>query len=126
MNAVGAHVRRQTCATHANLITRAHPRRSHHTVVSAPAFSQPATPGYRAHRSPTLTRAVAIDTMPSTSQDLLIVGPGVLGSRLGKIWKDKFPEAVVIGQTNSDTNHAKYALPGSVCLARHVQKLCLR
>lgn len=67
--------------------------------------------------------------MPSTSQDLLIVGPGVLGSRLGKIWKDKFPEAVVIGQTNSDTNHAKYALLLCILTAfglHPVFKICLR
>ena len=37
--------------------------------------------------------------------DLLIVGPGVLGSYVGTLWQQQHPEATVIGQTNSTSNH---------------------
>ena len=51
---------------------------------------------------------------PSTSGrgdlDLLIAGPGVLGSLLGKLWKDAHSMAEVVGQTNSDANHQRWAL----------------
>lgn len=40
-----------------------------------------------------------------SSNDLLIVGPGVLGSYLGKLWLEQYPDATVVGQTNSDANH---------------------
>lgn len=39
------------------------------------------------------------------SHDLLIVGPGVLGSYLGKLWLEQHPGATVVGQTNSANNH---------------------
>lgn len=46
---------------------------------------------------------------PSSSgrgkDDLLIVGPGVLGSLIGKLWSEHHTGAVVIGQTNTETNH---------------------
>lgn len=42
--------------------------------------------------------------LPS-SHDLLVVGPGVLGSYLGKLWLDEHPGATVVGQTNSTTSH---------------------
>lgn len=35
------------------------------------------------------------------------VGPGVLGSYLGKLWLERYPSARVIGQTNTDNNHAR-------------------
>ncbi|BDA51136.1 hypothetical protein COCOBI_18-0110 [Coccomyxa sp. Obi] len=41
----------------------------------------------------------------TASKDLLIVGPGVLGSYLGKLWLERFPSAKVVGQTNSDASH---------------------
>ena len=40
-----------------------------------------------------------------SSNDLLVVGPGVLGSYLGKLWLEQYPDATVVGQTNSDANH---------------------
>lgn len=49
--------------------------------------------------------AVMASAVSASSQDLLIVGPGVLGSYLGKLWKDQYPNAAVTGQTNSATNH---------------------
>ena len=42
----------------------------------------------------------------ASGNDLIIVGPGVLGGYLGHIWKDSFPEASVIGLTNTNNNHA--------------------
>ena len=46
------------------------------------------------------------DTQPRPSgQDLLVVGPGVLGSYVGILWQQQHPSATVIGQTNSTTNH---------------------
>lgn len=43
---------------------------------------------------------------PSSSR-LLIVGPGVLGSYLGKLWVDSNGAGSAVGQTNSTNNHAK-------------------
>ncbi|PRW58245.1 NAD(P)-binding domain [Chlorella sorokiniana] len=43
----------------------------------------------------------------ASSNRLLIVGPGVLGSYLGKLWADENGAGSVVGQTNSTTNHAK-------------------
>jgi len=40
-------------------------------------------------------------------QSLLIVGPGVLGSYAGKLWKDAHPGASVVGLTNTSTNHER-------------------
>ena len=39
--------------------------------------------------------------------DLLIVGPGVLGSLVGKLWHDQHASASVTGYTNTDTNHER-------------------
>ena len=38
-------------------------------------------------------------------RDLLVVGPGVLGSRVAVGWLAKYPGAVVVGQTNTDASH---------------------
>lgn len=40
-----------------------------------------------------------------SGQDLLIVGPGVLGSYVGMLWQQQYSSANVVGQTNSTTNH---------------------
>lgn len=40
-----------------------------------------------------------------SSYDLLIVGPGVLGSYVGKLWLDDHPDVTVVGQTNTTSNH---------------------
>jgi hypothetical protein len=39
------------------------------------------------------------------SHDLLIVGPGVLGSFMGTLWKQQYPDATVTAQTNTESNH---------------------
>jgi hypothetical protein len=43
-----------------------------------------------------------------SNQDLLVVGPGVLGSRAGVLWKEAHPTATVMAQTNSDASHERY------------------
>lgn len=40
------------------------------------------------------------------AQDLLVVGPGVLGTKIAQHWLSKFPAAVVVGQTNTTASHA--------------------
>ncbi len=41
----------------------------------------------------------------ANSDDLLVVGPGVLGSYVGMLWQQQHSTATVTGQTNSTTNH---------------------
>lgn len=41
------------------------------------------------------------------SHDLLIVGPGVLGSFMGTLWKQQHPDATVTAQTNTESNHER-------------------
>ena len=48
---------------------------------------------------------------PSGGKELLIVGPGVLGSYLGKLWLDGFGAGTVTGQTRTVNNHARLACP---------------
>ena len=38
-------------------------------------------------------------------RNLLVVGPGVLGSLVCQKWLEMFPAAIVVGQTNSTKNH---------------------
>lgn len=42
-----------------------------------------------------------------SSRRLLIVGPGVLGAYAGLLWRQAFPGAEVVAQTNSDERHAR-------------------
>ena len=49
--------------------------------------------------------ATAQPTGSQSSNQLLICGPGVLGSYLGKLWIDDFGAGTVTGQTNSTNNH---------------------
>ena len=55
----------------------------------------------------TVAAAEAAATGRPSSNRLLIVGPGVLGSYAGKLWLDVHGEGSVVGQTNSTNNHAK-------------------
>ena len=45
-------------------------------------------------------------TSSAQAKDLLVVGPGVLGTKICQQWLQKFPGAVVVGQTNTDASHA--------------------
>ncbi len=47
-----------------------------------------------------------------SSKSLLICGPGVLGSYLGKLWLDDFGAGTVTGQTNTTNNHATLSALG--------------
>ena len=42
-----------------------------------------------------------------SSHDLLVVGPGVLGSRAAVLWKEAHPSATVMAQTNSDASYER-------------------
>lgn len=46
-----------------------------------------------------------------SSYDLLVVGPGVLGSFVGKLWLKDHPGVTVVGQTNTTNSHDKCAFP---------------
>lgn len=46
-------------------------------------------------------------TSGRSETDLLIVGPGVLGSLVGKLWHEQHASGEVVGQTNTDTNHER-------------------
>ena len=41
----------------------------------------------------------------ATCRDLLVVGPGVLGSFVGRLWLEAFPGSTVVGQTNTTSSH---------------------
>jgi hypothetical protein len=55
--------------------------------------------------------AASLPGSPS-SKSLLICGPGVLGSYLGKLWLDDFGAGTVTGQTNTTNNHAALSALG--------------
>ena len=81
----------------------------------SPSSSLPGTPSIGTPAIGSITRRMAnlasIATMAlpaSTSHDLLVVGPGVLGGYLGKLWKDAHPGSTVIGLTNTSNNHDRW------------------
>ena len=45
----------------------------------------------------------------ASGQDLLVVGPGVLGSYVGRLWLEAFPGGTVVGQTNTTSSHERWA-----------------
>ena len=58
-------------------------------------------------------------------ENLLVVGPGVLGGLVGKLYKETHSEAKVVGQTNSETNHGR--LDSLTCFLgkpSHIQAAC--
>ena len=64
--------------------------------------------GSRSNQQPR-ARAAVIVAAAMGSHDLLIVGPGVLGSFAGKLWKEAHPQAQVVAQTNTASNHERWA-----------------
>eukprot|EP00899_Mesostigma_viride_P012024 jgi/Mesvir1/20822/Mv07920-RA.1 len=48
----------------------------------------------------------------ATKDDLLIVGPGVLGSKIAKLWLDDHPAVRVVGQTNTEKAHERLRAMG--------------
>ena len=51
-------------------------------------------------------------TPPSSPDDLLVIGPGVLGGLVAARWAAAHPAARVVGQTNSDAAHARLTALG--------------
>jgi hypothetical protein len=49
--------------------------------------------------------SIVMAAAAASSQDLLIVGPGVLGSYLGVLWKEQYPNCTVTAQTNTTNSH---------------------
>mmetsp|Transcript_9357 Transcript_9357/g.14034 ORF Transcript_9357/g.14034 Transcript_9357/m.14034 type:complete len:352 (-) Transcript_9357:253-1308(-) len=48
----------------------------------------------------------------SEDKNLLIIGCGTLGERLGRSWKVEYPEATVVGETRGETRHASFEQHG--------------
>lgn len=46
------------------------------------------------------------------AHDLLVVGPGVLGSMVAESWLARFPQARVVGQTNTEQSHERLRAMG--------------
>eukprot|EP00740_Mantoniella_antarctica_P002151 CAMPEP_0181355388 /NCGR_PEP_ID=MMETSP1106-20121128/3871_1 /TAXON_ID=81844 /ORGANISM="Mantoniella antarctica, Strain SL-175" /LENGTH=364 /DNA_ID=CAMNT_0023468121 /DNA_START=91 /DNA_END=1182 /DNA_ORIENTATION=+ len=64
------------------------------------------------HARPRLSRgscvvAAASQARGSCSRNLLVVGPGVLGSLVCQRWLNIFPAATVMGQTNTESAHER-------------------
>jgi len=53
------------------------------------------------------TAPAAATEQQGTVDDLLIVGPGVLGAYAGWLWKQSHPGAQVLGLTNTTNNHER-------------------
>jgi len=92
-------------------------RQRHHSLpATAPrafvAASSSAAPASRlwARRS----AIVAMAAVGASGNDLLIVGPGVLGSYAGKLWKESFPNTTVVAQTNTTGSHERCVCRGLV------------
>lgn len=58
---------------------------------------------------PTVHASSSSVQLEPSGQDLLVVGPGVLGSYVGILWQQQHPSATVVGQTNSTANHDRYS-----------------
>lgn len=125
---------RQSSAAQAALDPQQRRRAATHSGVSGPqqqplpsarcAAVTPPRP-YRSHSSRSdisrrllMTAAVATaaagangeatEAAGASGKDLLIVGPGVLGSYVGRLWLDTFPGSTVIGQTNTTASHERW------------------
>ena len=59
-----------------------------------------------------------------SGRDLLVVGPGVLGSLVGKLWLEAFPDSTVVGQTNSTTSHDRCAQHRNARPGTALEKTC--
>eukprot|EP00887_Chlorella_sp_A99_P005444 scaffold1.g5444.t1 len=88
------------------------PARSSSRARHVPAF-QAARPTPRTAqkrgigRQPAPPPSAMAGAAGASGDQLLIVGPGVLGSYLGNLWMDEHGRGTVVGQTNSETNHSK-------------------
>lgn len=75
------------------------PRRRPHRPSSTPRMPAPRV-------------AAAASSSPPHADDLLVIGPGVLGGLVAARWAAAHPAARVVGQTNSDAAHARLASLG--------------
>lgn len=89
--------------------TSVRPAAARRTLLAAAGAAAGATPG--APVRATMAAAMAQDTHDSAPgpHDLLIVGPGVLGSYAGVLWREAFPGATVTAQTNTEAAHDRCA-----------------
>lgn len=73
-------------------------------------MASPTAPAAAAQGGPSPSSSSA-PAAPSSSgsgdRRLLVVGPGVLGAYAGRLWREAFPGAEVVAQTNSPERHAR-------------------
>jgi nucleoside-diphosphate-sugar epimerase len=85
-------------------------------AATASAAAGPAPrPARRAAAASTASSASASAASPSApapGERLLVVGPGVLGSYLAKLWLAAAGPGTVVGQTNTEAAHARLAALG--------------
>lgn len=58
--------------------------------------------------------ALSSSATTGSSRDLLIVGCGTLGTLAGVAWQREFPDAIVVGETMTDTRHKALRAEGIV------------
>ncbi|KAL6776570.1 CPLD52 [Auxenochlorella protothecoides x Auxenochlorella symbiontica] len=75
----------------------------HGTGLSPALRTPPATSTSRDSRSGASRAGAA----PGSDPSLLVVGPGVLGQHLAKLWMDAHGPGTVAGLTQTDSNHAR-------------------
>ena len=68
--------------------------------VRAPALNS--RQSAKAHRPAAASPSTSDASVSAYDRDVLIVGPGVLGSRIASEWLERYPSAVVVGQTNTE------------------------
>ena len=78
--------------------------------VRAPALNS--RQSANAHRPAAASPSTSDASVSAYDRDVLIVGPGVLGSRIASEWLERYPSAVVVGQTNTERAHETLRLAG--------------
>ncbi len=78
--------------------------------VRAPALNS--RQSAKAHRPAAASPSTSDASVSAYDRDVLIVGPGVLGSRIASEWLERYPSAVVVGQTNTERAHETLRLAG--------------
>jgi len=59
-------------------------------------------------QSTSFGRKVFTSAAAEGEKDLLIIGCGTLGERVGRIWKKNFPDAKVVGETKGNSRHESF------------------
>eukprot|EP00898_Chlorokybus_atmophyticus_P001899 jgi/Chlat1/270/Chrsp1S03156 len=109
------------CALRHSLPLRHHHRRRRCApLAGAPVVVAPSSTRRKAMAAASAEAAMAQDVdkaataKQTTADDLLIVGPGVLGTMIAKLWLAGFPHARVIGQTNTENSHERLRALGVI------------